>query len=62
MQPLPLELLADAAMSWMQCLKLFAIDIQTCQRCGGRLKVIASIEDPVPPRNSLTGRRLPGRV
>ena len=25
---------------------LFAIDIDTCRRCGGRLTVIASIEDP----------------
>jgi hypothetical protein len=30
----------------MQRLKrVFAIDIETCQRCGGPLKVIASIED-----------------
>ena len=34
-------------MTWMQRLKrVFAIDIDTCQRCGGPLKVIASIEDP----------------
>src|SRR5690606_5524010 len=33
--------------TWMQRLKrVFAIDIDTCQRCGGPLKVIASIEDP----------------
>ena len=25
---------------------LFAIDIETCKRCGGKLRVIASIEDP----------------
>jgi len=35
------------AMSWAQRLKrVFAIDIETCQRCGGRLRVIASIEQP----------------
>src|SRR5690606_35395177 len=35
------------SMTWMQRLKrVFAIDIDTCQRCGGPLKVIASIEDP----------------
>jgi hypothetical protein len=35
------------AMSWMQRLKrVFAIEIETCRRCGGKLKVIASIEDP----------------
>jgi hypothetical protein len=33
-------------MSWMQRLKrVFAIEIETCQRCGGKLEVIASIED-----------------
>jgi len=33
--------------TWMQRLKrVFAIDIETCRRCGGRLKVIASIEEP----------------
>jgi hypothetical protein len=36
-----------AGMSWMQRLKrVFAIDIETCRRCGGTLEVIASIEDP----------------
>ncbi|HEX7013262.1 MAG TPA: transposase [Steroidobacteraceae bacterium] len=36
------------SMNWMQRLKrVFSIDIQTCQRCGGALKVIASIEDRV---------------
>src|SRR5690606_17218945 len=35
------------SMTWMQRLKrVFAIAIDTCQRCGGPLKVIASIEDP----------------
>ena len=35
------------SMTWMQRLKrVFAIDIDTCQRCGGSLKVLASIEDP----------------
>jgi hypothetical protein len=35
------------AMTWAQRLKrVFAIDIETCRRCGGQLKVIASIEDP----------------
>ena len=34
-------------MTWMQRLKrVFAIDIATCPRCGGKLKVIACIEDP----------------
>jgi hypothetical protein len=36
-----------AAMTWMQRLKrVSAIDIERCRRCGGKLMVIASIEDP----------------
>jgi len=36
-----------APMSWMQRLKrVFAIDIETCPDCGGRLRVIACIEEP----------------
>lgn len=35
------------AMAWMQRLELvFGIDIETSERCGGKVKVIASIEDP----------------
>ena len=36
-----------APMSWAQRLKrVFAIDIQACPKCGGKLRVIACIEDP----------------
>ena len=36
-----------APMTWMQRLKrVLAIDIETCPVCGGRLRVIACIEDP----------------
>lgn len=36
-----------APMSWMQRLKrVFAIDIETCPECSGKLRVIACIEDP----------------
>jgi hypothetical protein len=32
---------------WAQRLKrVFSIDIEVCRRCGGRLRVIASIEEP----------------
>jgi hypothetical protein len=32
---------------WAQRLKrVFAIDIEVCRRCGGKLRVIASIEEP----------------
>ncbi len=35
------------AMTWMQRLKrVFNIDIEICELCGGQVKVIASIEDP----------------
>jgi Zn-finger nucleic acid-binding protein len=35
------------AMSWAKRLKrVFGIEIDTCQRCGGTLRIIASIEQP----------------
>ncbi len=35
-------------MTWAQRLKrVFNIDIETCSECGGAVKVIACIEDPV---------------
>jgi hypothetical protein len=34
-------------MNWARRLKrVFRIDIEKCEHCGGRVKVIASIEDP----------------
>ena len=37
-----------AAMTWAQRLKrVFDIDIQTCPACGGAMRIIACIEDPV---------------
>lgn len=37
-----------AAMTWMQRLRrVFAIEIERCGRCGGKLRVIASIEEPL---------------
>ena len=34
-------------MTWAQRLKrVFKVDIETCEHCGGAVKVIASIEDP----------------
>jgi hypothetical protein len=37
------------ALTWAQRLKrVFAIDIETCRSCGGKLRVIASIESPGP--------------
>ena len=35
------------AMTWAQRLKrVFRIDVETCEQCGGAVKIIASIEDP----------------
>ena len=35
------------AMTWMQRLKrVFGIDIETCERCGAKVKVMASIAAP----------------
>ena len=35
------------AMSWAQRLRrVFGVEIKACARCGGKLKVIASIEEP----------------
>lgn len=35
------------AMTWAQRLKrVFDIDIQTCEACGGAIRIIAAIEDP----------------
>ena len=36
-----------AAMTWVQRLKrVFKLEIETCEACGGKVKVIACIEDP----------------
>ncbi len=36
-----------AAMTWAQRLKrVFDIDIETCSKCGGDVRIIVSIEDP----------------
>jgi hypothetical protein len=35
------------AQTWAQRLKrVFTIDIEKCEKCGGKVRVIASIEDP----------------
>lgn len=43
-----------APMNWAQRLKrVFAIDIEKCPECGGKLRVIACIEDPLLIRRIL---------
>jgi hypothetical protein len=45
-------------MTWARRLKrVFGIDIERCARCGGRLKVIASIEEPALIARILAHRR-----
>jgi len=43
-----------APMNWAQRLKrVFSIDIKCCPECGGRVRVIACIEDPALIRKIL---------
>jgi len=45
-EPTPAE--RRASMTWAQRLKrVFGIDIETCLACGGAVRIIACIEDPV---------------
>ena len=37
--------------------RAFALDVLACPRCGGRLRVIATVEDPVRVRQILAARR-----
>jgi Putative transposase len=48
----------DVRMNWARRLKrVFGIEIEQCARCGGRLKVIASIEEPELIERILAHRR-----
>ena len=45
------------SLSWAQRLRrVFAIDIETCERCGGAVKIIACVQDPVVIRKILEHR------
>jgi len=51
--PTPAE--RRASMTWAQRLKrVFNIDIETCPACGGAVRIIACIEDPVVIEKILT--------
>ena len=51
--PTPAE--RRASMPWAQRLKrVFNIDIETCQACGGAVRIIACIEDPIVIEKILT--------
>ena len=50
-------------MSWAYPLKrFFEIDVEHCPHCGGRLKIIAAIEDPTVIVSILTHLGLPARA
>jgi len=52
------QVASRAAMSWAQRLKrVFNIDIETCRVCGGSMRVIACIEDPLVIKKILTHLR-----
>jgi hypothetical protein len=38
--------LAEIHRQYKHAVKLFGVEIAACARCGGKLKVIASIEEP----------------
>jgi hypothetical protein len=43
-----------ASINWAKRLKrVFNIDIETCDKCGGNVRIIASIEDPALIRTIL---------
>jgi hypothetical protein len=49
----------EIRLNWARRLKrVFGIEIEQCARCGGRLKVIASIEDPELIERILAHRRV----
>ncbi len=48
--------------TWARLLKrVFDIDVETCSRCGGKIKIIASIEDPRVIKKILTHLGLPSQ-
>jgi len=50
-------------MRWARLLeRVFDIDIERCPDCGGRLKIIAAIEEPAVIGRILTHLGLPARA
>ncbi len=50
-------------MTWAQRLKrVFRIDVETCSECGGAVRVIACIEDPVVIKKILGHLKQKGEV
>ncbi len=49
-------------LTWARLLKrVFDIDVETCSRCGGKMKIIASIEDPRVIKKILSHLGLPSK-
>jgi hypothetical protein len=52
--------LAARKWSWPDLMRhTFGVDVLACARCGGRMRVVATIEDPVVIRKILTHLGLP---
>lgn len=50
------------SISWARLLKrIFNIDVETCSRCGGKVKIIAAIEDPKVIKKILEQLGLPSK-
>src|SRR3989442_8367863 len=48
--------------SWSQLMaRIFAVDVLQCPRCGGRIRILAAIEDPSVARKILDCLGLPSR-
>ena len=41
--------------------RIFAVDVLQCPRCGGRMRILAAIEDPSVARKILDCLGLPSR-
>ncbi|MBK7890691.1 MAG: transposase [Bdellovibrionales bacterium] len=53
---------SKSRITWARLLKrVFGLDVETCQLCGGKMKVIAAIEDPQVIRKILEHLGLPTR-
>jgi hypothetical protein len=54
---------ASRKWSWPELMRhTFGVDVLACARCGGRMRVVATIEDPVVIRKILTHLGLPTEV
>ena len=48
--------------TWAQLMaRIFALDVLECPRCGGRMRILAAIEDPTVARKILDCLGLPSR-